>query len=77
MRWLYLIVIILFVAGTAIFALQNLNAVTIWFLGSSVRLPLAILVIVVYVLGAATGGSLYALLRRSYRGSRGALFDGS
>lgn len=77
MRWLYLIVIILFVAGTAIFALQNLNAVTIWFLGSSVRLPLAILVIVIYVLGAATGGSLYALLRRSYRGSRGALFDGS
>ncbi|UTD26729.1 hypothetical protein [Bradyrhizobium sp. WD16] len=77
MRWLYLVVIILFVAGTAIFALQNLNAVTMWFLGSSVRLPLAILVIVVYVLGAATGGSLYALLRRSYRGSRGALFDGS
>jgi uncharacterized integral membrane protein len=76
-RWLYLVVIVVFVAVTAIFALQNLSVVTMWFLGSSVRLPLAILVIVVYVLGAATGGSLYALLRRSYRGSRGALFDGS
>jgi hypothetical protein len=28
------------------------------------------LVIVVYIAGAATGGNLFALLRRSYRGSR-------
>lgn len=32
--------------------------------------PLAILSGVVYVLGAITGGSLYALLRRSVRGLR-------
>lgn len=77
MRWLYLVVIVLFAAATLIFALQNLGAVTMHFLGSSVRLPLAVLVIVIYVLGAATGGSLYALLRRSYQKSRGALFSGS
>jgi putative membrane protein len=71
MRWVYLAVIILFVAATMIFALQNFEAVTMSFLGSSARVPLALLVAVTYLLGAATGGSLFALLRRSFEGSRG------
>ena len=70
MRWVHLTVIILFVAATLVFALQNLASVTVSFLGMSIGLPLAILVFVVYVLGAVTGGSLLALLRRSYAGSR-------
>jgi len=70
MRWIYLAVIILFVAATIIFALQNFEAVTMSFLGSSARVPLALLVTVAYLLGAATGGSLFALLRRSYEESR-------
>ena len=70
MRWIYLAVIILVAAATIIFALQNLEIVTMSFLGSNARLPLALLVGVVYLLGAATGGSLFALLRRSYEGSR-------
>ena len=70
MRWFYLAVIVLFVAATIIFALQNFEIVTISFLGSNLRVPLALLVAVAYLLGAATGGSLFALLRRSYQGSR-------
>jgi uncharacterized integral membrane protein len=70
MRWTYLAVIILFAAATIVFALQNLEIVTMSFLGFSARVPLALLVGVVYILGAATGGSLFALLRRSYEGSR-------
>jgi lipopolysaccharide assembly protein A len=70
MRWLYLAVIIVFAAATAIFAAQNLDIVTISFLHSNIRLPLALLITIVYVLGAATGGSLFALLRRSYEGSK-------
>ena len=70
MRWIYLAVIILFAAGTVIFALQNFEIATISFLGFNARVPLALLVVVVYLLGAATGGSLFALLRRSYEGSR-------
>jgi hypothetical protein len=31
---------------------------------TGIRAPLAILAVVVYVLGAATGGTLYALLRK-------------
>jgi len=70
MRWIYLAVIILVAAATLIFALQNFEIVTVAFLGSGVRIPLALLIVVVYLLGAATGGSLFALLRRSYEGSR-------
>jgi lipopolysaccharide assembly protein A len=47
-----------------------LEIITISFLGSNLRVPLALLVAVAYLLGAATGGSLFALLRRSYQGSR-------
>ena len=70
MRWVHLTIIILFATATLIFGLQNLKSVTVSVLGLSIGAPLAILVFVVYVLGAVTGGSLLALLRRSYAGSR-------
>jgi uncharacterized integral membrane protein len=70
MRWIYLAVIILFAAATFIFAVQNFEIVTMSFLNVNARVPLALLVAVTYLLGAATGGSLFALLRRSYGGTR-------
>jgi lipopolysaccharide assembly protein A len=70
MRWVYLIIVVLFVAAVALFAAQNLGAVTTSFLGFSVRGPLAILTVIVDILGAVTGGSLFALLRKSVQGSR-------
>jgi putative membrane protein len=70
MRWVHLTIIVVFAAATLIFGLQNLKSVTVSFLGLSVGAPLAILVFAVYLLGAVTGGSLFALLRRSYAGSR-------
>jgi uncharacterized integral membrane protein len=75
MRWIYLALILLFAVATLIFALQNLEAATMSFLGFKVRAPLALLTIVVYVLGAVTGSSLLALLRRSYEGSRRSVID--
>jgi putative membrane protein len=65
MRWIHLAVVIVFVAAMLVFAVQNREAVTMAFLGFSVRAPLALLAIGVYILGAITGGSLFALLRRS------------
>jgi putative membrane protein len=70
MRWIYLAAIILFAAATIVFALQNFEIVTMSFLGVNARVPLALRVAVAYLLGAATGGSLFALLRRSYEGSK-------
>lgn len=73
MRWIYLAVIIVLALATLIFAVQNLETATVSFLGFRIRAPLAVLTIVVYLLGAATGGSLLALLRRSYAGSKRAI----
>ena len=70
MRWIYLAIVVVIAAATLIFALQNLQIVSVSFLASSLSAPLALLIFVVYVLGAATGGSLYALLLRSVQGSR-------
>ena len=70
MRWFYLTIVVLFVAAIVIFLIQNTELVSVSFLGAAVSAPLALVVFVVYVLGAATGGSLYALLRKSVHGSR-------
>ncbi len=70
MRWFHIAVIVLFAAATLLFAAQNFETITISFFRINVRLPLAVQTLVVYLLGAATGGSLFALLRRSYAGSK-------
>jgi putative membrane protein len=70
MRWFHLTVIALFAAAILVFAVQNLEIVTMSFLGFSARVPLALLVVIIYVLGMVTGGSLWALLRRSLQWSR-------
>jgi uncharacterized integral membrane protein len=69
MRWLYIIVVVLFMVATIVFVTQNLEIVTLSFLGFSARTRLGLLVVIFYLLGMATGGSLFALLRRSIAGS--------
>jgi lipopolysaccharide assembly protein A len=69
-RWLYLAIVVVFVLALIIFVLQNTQNVSMSFLSLGITLPLAALAFIVYVLGALTGGSLYALLRRSVAGSR-------
>jgi lipopolysaccharide assembly protein A len=69
MRWVYLIIIVVFVAIVLIFVFQNLGVVTMAFLGFSLSAPLSIIAAFMYVLGALTGGSLYALLRKSVHAS--------
>ena len=71
MRWVYLAIIIVFVAAIVVFAVQNTGSADVTFLSFAVSAPVALIVAVAYVLGAATGGSLYAVLRRSVQGSRG------
>jgi uncharacterized integral membrane protein len=70
MRWAYLTMVVLFAAAAIIFVFQNVGVVTMSFLGLSIRAPLAVLAAVAYILGAVTGGSLFALLRKSVQGSR-------
>jgi lipopolysaccharide assembly protein A len=70
MRWLNLAIVIILAAAMLVFAVQNLEIVTIDFLSFAVRIPLAFLVVVIYLVGMATGGSVLALIRRSVEGAR-------
>lgn len=70
MRWLHLAVVVIFAAATLIFIAQNLELVTMSFLGFSARTPLAVSAALAYILGMATGGSLWALLKRSFQASK-------
>jgi len=63
MRILYLLLIILLAGVTVLFALQNLQTITVTFLNWSVTLPIALVIIGAYTLGMATGGSLMAFVR--------------
>jgi lipopolysaccharide assembly protein A len=74
MRWFHLTVIALFAAATAIFAVQNFQTVTVSLLRFSTQMPLAFLVAIIYLLGAVTGGSLFALVRRTVGRARGRAF---
>jgi putative membrane protein len=71
MRWFYIAIFVLFVTATVIFAAQNFQVVSVAFLGANIQMPLAFLIGIIYMLGAVTGGSLLAVLRRSYEATRG------
>jgi lipopolysaccharide assembly protein A len=71
MRWLHMAVICVFVAAVVIFAAQNLQIVSMSFLGFSARVPLTLLAACIYLLGTVTGGSLLALLPQSIEGAKG------
>jgi lipopolysaccharide assembly protein A len=70
MRWLYLTIICVLAVATLVFAVENMEAVSLDFVWFSVRTPLAFLVVAVYVVGMVTGSSFWGLLRRSVRGAR-------
>jgi lipopolysaccharide assembly protein A len=70
MRILYLVLIVLLVGVTALFALQNLQTITVSFFNWSVTLPIAFIIIGVYILGMASGGSVLAFLRWTLRRAR-------
>lgn len=70
MRWLHITVVAVLAIAFLIFALQNLQLVTAAFLGFSFTAPLALLFVVIYLLGMATGGSAWSLIRWAWHGSK-------
>jgi uncharacterized integral membrane protein len=70
MRWVNIAVSAVFVAAILIFAIQNLQSVTVSFLSFSLSAPLAFQIIVIYLLGMVTGGSVWALIRWAVEGSK-------
>jgi len=62
-RYLYIALVVVFAAVVLLFMIQNFQTATVSLLSASITLPIALLVIVVYLLGMATGGFALALLR--------------
>lgn len=64
MRILKKIILILFLILIAIFAVQNSQSITIELFNWSVKLPVSIVIILVYIFGMTTGGIISSVLRR-------------
>jgi hypothetical protein len=76
MRWLQISVIVVLAVAIVTFALQNLQGVAVSFMNFKITAPLAILVAVIYLLGMATGGSLWALIQWAWEGSKQVVASG-
>ncbi len=67
MRFLQALILIVFLAAIAVFALQNNVVTTINYPGGSRSLPLPLLIVGVYLLGMVSGGAVVGFIRRSIR----------
>jgi lipopolysaccharide assembly protein A len=67
MRGFYCFILLLLVAATTIFALQNQELITLRYLDRSLSCQLPLLIAAVYFLGMLTGWTLIGVLRRSLR----------
>ena len=70
MRWINVIVVAVLVAAMLIFAVQNFQSVTMSFLNFRISAPLAVLVVVVYLLGMVTGGYAWGMVRWAMEGTK-------
>jgi uncharacterized integral membrane protein len=70
MRWINVTVVTILVAAMLIFAVQNFQITAVSFLNFRVSAPLAVLMVIIYLLGMVTGGSAWALFRWALEGSK-------
>ncbi|TVP90888.1 MAG: LapA family protein [Thioalkalivibrio sp.] len=70
MRFVYIALIVLITGLVLVFALQNVEAVTVRFLTVSLTLPRAVLLIGVYLLGMLTGGLVVGFVKSLVQGAR-------
>ncbi len=69
MRYVYIVLIVLFAGIVFLFKVQNLEAVTVTLFSASVTMPVSVLILLIYVLGMLTGGFLLAVVRSWVRGA--------
>ena len=63
MRWFHTIVVTVLAIIVLAFAVQNFQSTTISLFNMNVSAPLTVVVVIVYVLGMLTGGSVVSLFR--------------
>ena len=65
MRFVHAVLLLTFLGAVAIFAFQNMQAVTVGFLKWSLTAPLALTAVVIYLVGMISGWNVVAFLSRS------------
>jgi putative membrane protein len=65
-RFIYFLVLLIILAGVAVFAVQNNEEVGLRFLQWNAPLPMAALVGAAYALGMLSGWTVVGFLRRSF-----------
>jgi uncharacterized integral membrane protein len=63
MRYIYGFVLLMFLAAVGIFAVQNMQTVTVSFLGYKAEAPFALLAVGIYLLGMLTGWTVVGFVR--------------
>jgi putative membrane protein len=67
MRYVYIALVVVFTGIVLLFMFQNLETATVSLFTASITLPVSVLVLLTYVLGMLTGGSVLALVRAGVR----------
>ena len=67
MKFIYIALIVVVTVAMLLFKFPTVDMVTLTFLSMATTLPLATVVIIVYIMGMVTGGALLALLRSMLR----------
>ena len=70
MRYAYIALVAVLAALMVLFMVQNLQSVTVALFAINLAMPVWVLVLIIYALGALTGGAVYAFLRASVQGAR-------
>lgn len=64
MKYIKTFFLILFLAVVLVFSVQNMETTRFAFFGWSMNVPLAFASVVIYVLGAMSGGLLWSLIKK-------------
>lgn len=64
-RYVQAAILLIFLGAVGLFALQNMQSVTVDFATWSISAPVALLAVAVYLLGMLTGWTVVAFVRRS------------
>lgn len=66
-RVLKITVLVLFIGVLAVFTFQNIDTVRLLFFKWFLEIPLSIALVLVYILGAVSGGVLFSMLKNLYK----------
>jgi putative membrane protein len=67
MRVVYFLILLLVLGAIGIFAVQNHEIITLKYLNWSISCPFSLLVVMVYLLGMASGWTVLSIMRLSLR----------